>query len=135
MKKYLEQLHIIKLFHLKDIVSITGNERSGQELLLNYKKQGLVTQIRRDLYTVTDLATKANIATNLKLAIILLRLPIFLITPHWNIMELHTRFSMIYLFPVNSVLMSSSLRIYIIIIANPLFRHANSSYLHIQNRQ
>ena len=67
MKKYLEQLHILKLFHLKEIVSITGSERSGQELLLNYKKQGLVNQIRRDLYTVTDLATKANIATKFEI--------------------------------------------------------------------
>jgi predicted transcriptional regulator of viral defense system len=67
MKKYLEQLHILKLFHLKDIVSVTGSERSGQELLLNYKKQGLVNQIRRDLYTVTDLATKANIATKFEI--------------------------------------------------------------------
>lgn len=62
MQQYIEQLHVLKLFELKDIIALTGKERSGQELLRNYAKRGLVVQIRRNLYSVTDLATKATTA-------------------------------------------------------------------------
>jgi len=54
MKKYLEDFHRMKLFRLRDVVQIVGNERSAKDLLRNYKKQQLICQIRRDLYTVTD---------------------------------------------------------------------------------
>lgn len=67
MKKYLEQFHNLKLFHLKDIVAIVGNERAAKELLRNYRKQNLICQIRRDLYTVTDLATKVYNATKFEI--------------------------------------------------------------------
>jgi predicted transcriptional regulator of viral defense system len=63
MQQYIEQLHLLKLFELKDIIALTGKERSGQELLRNYAKRDLVVQIRRNLYSVTDLATKATVAT------------------------------------------------------------------------
>ena len=67
MKKYLEDFHRMKLFRLKDVVQIVGNEKSAKDLLRNYKKQQLICQIRRDLYTVTDLATKQVVATKWKL--------------------------------------------------------------------
>jgi len=63
MKKYLEVLHSKKLFRLEDILTITDNVNTAKDLLLNYNKQGLVVQIRRNLYSVTDLATKATAAT------------------------------------------------------------------------
>jgi predicted transcriptional regulator of viral defense system len=63
MKKYLEVLHSKKLFRLEDILAITDNVNTAKDLLLNYNKQGLVVQIRRNLYSVTDLATKATAAT------------------------------------------------------------------------
>jgi len=67
MKRYLERLHQLKLFHLKEAVSLTGSEDSAKALLYSYKKQGLVNQIRRDLYTVTDLATKINAANKFEI--------------------------------------------------------------------
>ena len=56
MKKYLEDFHKMKLFRLQDAVQIVGNEKSAKDLLRNYRKQQLICQIRRNLYTVTDLA-------------------------------------------------------------------------------
>ncbi len=67
MKKYLEDFHRMKLFRLEDVVQIVGNKKSAKDLLRNYKKQQLICQIRRDLYTVTDLATKQAVATKWKL--------------------------------------------------------------------
>jgi predicted transcriptional regulator of viral defense system len=67
MKKYLEDFHRMKLFRLKDVVQIVGNEKSAKDLLRNYKKQQLICQIRRDLYTVTDLATKQVVATKFEI--------------------------------------------------------------------
>lgn len=60
MVKYLSDLHAKKLFNLEDITSLTDNTNIGKDLLLNYKKQNLIVQIRRNLYSVTDLATKAT---------------------------------------------------------------------------
>lgn len=68
MKKYLEELHKLKLFRLKDIVVISGNENSAKDLLQNYKKQKLVCHIRRDLYSVTDLASKIHTASKFEIA-------------------------------------------------------------------
>jgi hypothetical protein len=67
MKKYLEDFHRMKLFRLEDVVQIVGNKKSAKDLLRNYKKQQLICQIRRDLYTVTDLATKQAIATKFEI--------------------------------------------------------------------
>ena len=67
MKKYLEKFHSLKIFRLNDIVSLVGNERSCKELLRNYKKQGLILQVRRDLYAITDLATKAIIVSKFEI--------------------------------------------------------------------
>jgi len=68
MKKYLEELHKLKLFRLKDIVVISGNENSAKDILQNYKKQKLVCHIRRDLYSVTDLASKIHTANKFEIA-------------------------------------------------------------------
>lgn len=62
MYQYIERLHELKLFELKDVITLTGKERSGQELLRSYAKRGLVVKIRRNLYSVTDLATKDTVA-------------------------------------------------------------------------
>jgi predicted transcriptional regulator of viral defense system len=67
MKKYLEDFHRMKLFRLKDVVQIVGNEKSAKDLLHNYKKQQLIYRIRRNLYTITDLATKQAIATKFEI--------------------------------------------------------------------
>lgn len=38
------------------------NINTGKDLLLNYKKQNIIVQIRRNIYSVTDLTTKATVA-------------------------------------------------------------------------
>ncbi|MEZ7873355.1 MAG: hypothetical protein QMB47_00040 [Bacteroidales bacterium] len=68
MKKYLEELHKLKLFRLKDIVDLSGNESSAKDLLQSYKKQRLICHIRRDLYSVTDLASKIHTANKFEIA-------------------------------------------------------------------
>ena len=67
MKKYLEDFHKMKLFSLQDAVQIVGTEKSAKDLLRNYKKQQLICPVRRNLYTVTDLATKQAIATKFEI--------------------------------------------------------------------
>jgi predicted transcriptional regulator of viral defense system len=63
MRRYIEELHSKKIFRLEDILSLTGNINTAKDLLLNYRKQNLVVQIRRNLYSVTDLGNKATVAT------------------------------------------------------------------------
>lgn len=67
MAKYLSELHTKKLFNLEDITSLTDNINTGKDLLLNYKKQNLIVQIRRNLYSATDLATKATVANKFEI--------------------------------------------------------------------
>ena len=43
-------------------------ENAAKEILRRYKKQGLVSQVRRDLYVVTDLANKVSLATKFEIA-------------------------------------------------------------------
>ena len=50
MQEYIEKLHALKIFELKDVVSLTGKMRSAQELLRNYTKKAWVIQIRRNFY-------------------------------------------------------------------------------------
>ncbi|MEN6386147.1 MAG: type IV toxin-antitoxin system AbiEi family antitoxin [Phycisphaerales bacterium] len=57
----------MKLFRLQDAVQIVGNEKSAKDLLRNYRKQQLICQIRRNLYTVTDLATKQALSTKFEI--------------------------------------------------------------------
>jgi predicted transcriptional regulator of viral defense system len=68
MKKYLEELHLLRIFHKKDVLSLTKEDNATKELLRRYKKMGLISQIRRDLYSVNDLANKATIATKFEIA-------------------------------------------------------------------
>ena len=67
MSQYIEKLHSLKLFNLKDVAALTGTTRSAQELLRNYTQKGIVVQIRRNLYSVTDLATKATMTTKFEI--------------------------------------------------------------------
>jgi len=67
MQQYIERLHSLKLFELKDVTAMTGTMRSAQELLRNYVKRGIAVQIRRNLYSVTDLATKATMANKFEI--------------------------------------------------------------------
>jgi len=67
MQEYIEKLHALKIFELKDVVSLTGKMRSAQELLRNYTKKAWVIQIRRNLYAVTDLATKTIMANKFEI--------------------------------------------------------------------
>jgi len=66
--KYIEELHRLKIFHKKDVVALTSDENAAKEILRRYKKQGLISQVRRDLYVVTDLANKVSLATKFEIA-------------------------------------------------------------------
>ncbi|MDH6356105.1 putative transcriptional regulator of viral defense system [Dysgonomonas sp. PH5-45] len=68
MNKYIEEFHKLKIFHKKDIVSLTDNENAAKGLLRRYKQQGLISQVRRDLYVATDLATKTSSASKYEIA-------------------------------------------------------------------
>ena len=68
MKKYLEELHRLRLFHKKDVLSLTKDDNAAKELLRRYKKMGLISQIRRDLYGANDLANKVTLATKFEIA-------------------------------------------------------------------
>ena len=63
MVKYIEGFHKLKIFQKKDVVALTNDENTAKELLRRYKKDGLISQVRRNLYVVTDLATKASSAS------------------------------------------------------------------------
>lgn len=67
MSDYIQKFHTLKLFTLKDVIFLTGTERSAKELLRSYSQKGLVVQIRRNLYSVTDLATRATVATKFEI--------------------------------------------------------------------
>ncbi len=68
MKQYLEELHKLRIFRLKDVETFVGNVNSAKDLLQNYKKQRLICQVRRDLYVVTDLASKVSLANKFEIA-------------------------------------------------------------------
>jgi len=68
MKKYLEELHQVGIFQKKDVVSLTQDDNAAKELLRRYKKMGLISQIRRNLYSVNDLANKTTLATKFEIA-------------------------------------------------------------------
>jgi len=67
MKKYLSGLHVKKIFTFEDVVSLTNNVNSAKDLLQNYKKQNLIIQIRRNLYSVCDLATGVTLANKFEI--------------------------------------------------------------------
>jgi predicted transcriptional regulator of viral defense system len=66
--KYLEELHKLKIFHKKEVVLLTKEDNAAREILRRYKKQKLISQVRRDLYVVTDLSTKMSIASKFEIA-------------------------------------------------------------------
>ena len=66
--KYIEELHKLKIFHKKEVVALTQDENAAKEILRRYKKQGLISQVRRDLYVVTDLASKISLANKFEIA-------------------------------------------------------------------
>ena len=68
MKQYLEELHKLRIFRLKDVETLVGNLYSAKDLLQNSKKQRLICQVRRNLYVVTDLASKVSLANKFEIA-------------------------------------------------------------------
>jgi predicted transcriptional regulator of viral defense system len=66
--KYIEALHELKIFHKKEVVALIENENAAKEILRRYKKQGIISQVRRDLYVVTDLASKVSLASKFEIA-------------------------------------------------------------------
>lgn len=68
MKKYLEEFHQLRIFHKKDVLLFTKDDNAAKELLRRYKKMGLISQIRRDLYSTNDLANKVTLATKFEIA-------------------------------------------------------------------
>ena len=65
---YLEEFHRLKIFQKRDVVSFTKNGHAAGELLRRYKKMGFISQIRRDMYTATDLAKKTSLSTKYEIA-------------------------------------------------------------------
>ena len=66
--KYLEELHRLKILHKREVVALTKDENAAKEILRRYKKQGLISQVRRDLYVATDLANKVSLASKFEIA-------------------------------------------------------------------
>lgn len=71
MKDYLRKLHGMKLFSLKDVATLTGNESTAKSLLASGLHKGTLCRIKSNLYGVTDMATglcaanKYEIASNI----------------------------------------------------------------------
>ncbi len=71
MKDYLRKLHNMKLFSLKDVATLTGNESTAKSLLASGLRNGTLCRIKPNLYAVTDMATglcaanKYEIASNI----------------------------------------------------------------------
>jgi predicted transcriptional regulator of viral defense system len=59
----IQELYKLKLFHKNDLLAFKSNPNAIKELLRRYKKQELITQIRRDYYATNDLSTKMPIAS------------------------------------------------------------------------
>ena len=68
MKDYMRKLHGIKLFTLKDVSAITGNENTAQSLLASGTSDATICHIRTNLYGVTDLATGQCVANKYEIA-------------------------------------------------------------------
>ncbi|MCL2042095.1 MAG: hypothetical protein FWG84_08700 [Bacteroidales bacterium] len=66
--KYIKELHRLKIFHKKEVTALTNDKNVAKEILRRYKKQGLISQIRRDLYAVTDLASQVSLASKFEIA-------------------------------------------------------------------
>jgi len=66
--KYIEEFHKLKIFNKQEVVFLTKDENAAKEILRRYKKQRLISQVRRNLYVVTDLATKASLVSKFEIA-------------------------------------------------------------------
>ena len=66
--KYLEDLHQKKIFHKNDVVEFIKNNNTAKEILRRYKKQNYISQVRRDLYVVNDLANKTSLVNKFEIA-------------------------------------------------------------------
>lgn len=62
MIKYIEHLYKLNIFTLEEVCKMTGNINSAKQLMHNYCKKGIVSNIRKGLYCVTDLSTRIPIA-------------------------------------------------------------------------
>jgi len=68
MKDYLRKLHNMKLFSLKDVATLTGNESTAKSLLASMLRNGTLCRIKPNLYAVTDMATGLCAANKYEIA-------------------------------------------------------------------
>ncbi|MBO4741730.1 MAG: hypothetical protein J5605_08865 [Bacteroidales bacterium] len=68
MKDYLHKLHKIRLFSLEDVVQTTGNESTAKSLLASGINNGTMCRIKKNMYSVTDLATLQCVANKYEIA-------------------------------------------------------------------
>ena len=65
--KYYEELIDKKVFDYNDIVGITGNKGTANNLIYRYKEKGYIKSIKRNLYTVISLETKQSVANKFEI--------------------------------------------------------------------
>ena len=68
MKDYLRKLYSVKLFSLKDVALLTGNDSTAKSLLASGTRNGILCRIKTNLYSVTDLATGVCAANKYEIA-------------------------------------------------------------------
>lgn len=68
MKDYLRKLHVMKLFSLKDVADLVGNESTAKSLLASGTRNGTLCHIKSNLYAVTDMATGQCSANKFEMA-------------------------------------------------------------------
>jgi len=66
--KYYEQLVHLGCFTKNDVEQLTGNSGTAYSLLQNYKKNGYIEQVKRNLYVVISIETKQSVATRFQIA-------------------------------------------------------------------
>ena len=55
-------------FSREDVAGITGNIHTADSILFSYKKKGMITSVRRDLYVAINLATDQPVCTPYQIA-------------------------------------------------------------------
>ena len=66
--KYYEQLVQLGCFTKNDVEQLTGNSGTTYSLLQNYKKNGYIEQVKRNLYAAISIDTKQPAATHFQIA-------------------------------------------------------------------
>lgn len=66
--KYYEQLVQLGCFSKNDVEKLTGNSGTAFSLLQNYKKNGYIEQVKRNLYVAISMETKQSVATRFQIA-------------------------------------------------------------------